>query len=152
VSEEDFEPRLFESDEAIRSLGERFCACRLDKSEWTHEAHLATSLWIVVERADIAPESDLPDMIRRYNESVGGVNDETQGYHETITQTYLAGIRSFLASKNAEGRLVELVNALLQSPEGRRDWPLRFYSKGRLFSPEARLAFLEPDLVPLPLR
>jgi hypothetical protein len=79
------EPRLFRDDEAIRSVGERMLACALPKSEWTHEAHLATTLWLVTERPDIRPEHDLPGLIRRYNESVGGVNDDNQGYHETIT-------------------------------------------------------------------
>jgi hypothetical protein len=46
--------------------------------------------------------------------------------------------------------LAELVNALLQSPIGRRDWPLRFYSSERLFSVEARREFVPPDLMPLP--
>jgi hypothetical protein len=29
---------------------------------------------------------------------------------------------------------------------GRRDWPLRFYSRERLFSVEARRGHVEPDL------
>ena len=33
---------------------------------------------------------------------------------------------------------------------GRRDWPLRFYSRERLFSVAARRGFVEPDLAPLP--
>ncbi len=82
----DHRPRLFADDATIRSIGERMIACRLPKPEWTHEAHLSTCAWIIIERADITPERDLPILIRRYNESVGGVNDETQGYHETITQ------------------------------------------------------------------
>jgi len=43
-----------------------------------------------------------------------------------------------------------LVNALLRSPIGRRDWPLRFYSAERLFSVEARRDFVDPNLAPLP--
>jgi hypothetical protein len=39
---------------------------------------------------------------------------------------------------------------LLLSPMGRRDWPLRFYSRVRLFSVEARRAFVEPDIAALP--
>ena len=45
---------------------------------------------------------------------------------------------------------VEKVNGLLLAEEGRRDWPLRFYSAERLFSVEARRGYLEPDLAPLP--
>ena len=46
--------------------------------------------------------------------------------------------------------LVERVNALLTEPEGARDWPLRFYSRERLFSVEARRAVILPDLAALP--
>jgi hypothetical protein len=51
---------------------------------------------------------------------------------------------------DAAAPLHRLANALLSSPMGRRDWPLRFYSNERLFSVEARLGFVEPDLSALP--
>lgn len=142
----DHEPRLFADDETIRSIGERMLACTLPKTEWTHEAHLSTCAWLVLERPDIVPERDLPHLIRRYNESVGGVNDATQGYHETITQVSIHAVRAALARSAGRG-LAERVNALLLADEGRRDWPLRFYSRERLFSSEARLGWMEPDLV-----
>jgi hypothetical protein len=41
--------------------------------------------------------------------------------------------------------LYEAVNALLLSAQGRRDLPLRFYSKELLFSVPARRDFVEPD-------
>jgi hypothetical protein len=148
---EDHEPRLFESDAAVRHIGEGLLARSLARAEWTHEAHLAASLWLIVERPDILPERDLPDIIRRFNESVGGVNDATQGYHETITMCFLRAIRFLLARTAPDLPLAGKVNALLRAPEGRRDWPLRFYSRERLFSVEARLAWCEPDIAPLPL-
>lgn len=141
----DHEPRLFADDDAIRRVGEGMLACALPKAEWTHEAHIATCAWLVLERPDIVPERDLPDLIRRYNESVGGVNDATQGYHETITQVYIRAVRSALARIEGEA-LADRINALLCAPEGRRDWPLRFYSRELLFSKAARLGWVEPDL------
>ncbi len=120
-------------------------ACTLPRPEWTHEAHLAACAWLILERPDILPERDLPHLIRRYNESVGGVNDDTQGYHETITQVSIRAVRAALARSEGRG-LTDRVNALLQAEEGRRDWPLRFYSPERLFSKEARLGWVEPDL------
>lgn len=139
------EPRLWPNDDAIRRVGEGFLACTVPKPEWTHEAHIATTSWIILERPDILPERDLPDLIRRYNVSVGGVNDEKEGYHETITQVSIQAVRSALARSEGRG-LCERVNALLLAPEGRRDWPLRFYSAELLFSKEARLGWVEPDL------
>jgi hypothetical protein len=143
----DHSPRLFADDAAIRRVGEGLLDRTLPRAEWTHEAHLAACAWLILERPDIVPERDLPAIIRAYNESVGGVNDETQGYHETITQVSIRAVRCFLA-RTEGGSLVERVNALLLAPEGRRDWPLRFYSPERLFSKEARLGWVQPDLGP----
>ena len=92
----------------------------------------------------------MPGIIRRFNESVGGVNSDSEGYHETITRVFLHGVRLFLAEANPAEPLHELVNELLLSPMGRRDWPLRFYSRERLFSVAARRDFVMPDIAALP--
>jgi hypothetical protein len=105
---------------------------------------------LLLRRPDIDVDHDLPGLIRRYNESVGGVNTDTEGYHETITRVFVAGVRLFLSEADLSDPLHELVNMLLLSPMGRRDWPLRFYTPGRLFSIEARRAFVEPDIAALP--
>ncbi|HEX8216470.1 MAG TPA: hypothetical protein VF577_03305 [Allosphingosinicella sp.] len=139
------EPRLFRDDAAIRRIGEGLLARTLPRPDWTHEAHLAATAWLILERPDIVPERDLPAIIRSYHESVGGVSDENQGYHETITQVSICGVRRGLARVEGRG-LADRVNALLLAEEGRRDWPLRFYSAERLFSKEARLGWVEPDL------
>ena len=143
-----YEPRLWPHDDAIRSVGTRFLARTLPKPEWTHEAHISTTSWLLLERPDILPERDLPDLIRRYNESVGGVNSDSEGYHETITQVFIRTLRRVLAEGGGEG-LANRVNAVLLAPAGRRDWPLRFYSRELLFSKAARLGWVEPDLGPL---
>ena len=100
----------------------------------------------MTERRDIDAPRDLPDIIRRYNASVGGVNDDTQGYHETITQLYIAAVRVWLAANPAKGTLSDTVNAALASPIGARDWPLTLYSRDRLFSVAARRGLVMPDL------
>jgi hypothetical protein len=150
----EYRPRFFHSDAEIEHIGEGLLACTLPKSEWTHEAHLAATTWLLKRRPDIAIDAELPGIIRRYNESVGGVNDDTQGYHETITRTFLHGVRLFLGtvpSGTVPGPPVhELINELLLTPMGRRDWPLRFYSPALLFSVEARRHFVPPDLAALP--
>jgi hypothetical protein len=147
---ETHEPRLFADDAAVRHVGEGMMARTLPKAEWTHEAHLGTCAWILLERPDLVPERDLPDLIRAYNVSVGGVNDESQGYHETITQAFVRGVRLSLAASEGQSGLADRVNALLRSPQGQRDWPLGFYGRERLLSVEARMGWIEPDLAPLP--
>jgi len=145
----DYEPRLFECDSDIRALGEGLLACVLPREAWTHEAHLGACLWLLTERPDIDVDVEIAGLIRRFNESVGGVNDDRQGYHDSITRAYVAGMRLFLAGTKVKG-LAERANALLLSDMGRRDWPLRFYSRELLFSVAARRGFVEPDLAPLP--
>ena len=78
------------------------------------------------------------------------MNSDSEGYHETITRVFLHGVRLFLEQADRSEPLHELVNELLLSPMGARDWPLRFYSPERLFSVEARRRFVEPDLRALP--
>ena len=145
----DYEPRLFTTDAEIEHLGEGLLACTLERPEWTHEAHLASCLYLLTRRPDVDVDSQIAGIISRFNESVGGVNDETQGYHDTITHAYVAGVRLFLRQTGEEG-LKERVNALLGSPVGRREWPLGFYSRELLFSVPARMGFAPPDRAPLP--
>ena len=146
----EFRPRFFTTDAEIEHLGEGLLACTLSKEEWTHEAHLAATTYLLLRRPDIDLDKELPGIIRRFNESVGGVNSDSEGYHETITRAFLRAVRLFLAEADAKAPLHELVNELLLSPMGRRDWPLRFYSAERLFSVEARRHFVPPDLAALP--
>jgi len=146
----EYRPRLFKSDAEIEHIGEGLLARTLPRAEWTHEAHLAATTYLLTRRPDIAIDKELPGIIRRYNESVGGVNDDTQGYHETITRVFLHGVRLFLAEADPGDPLHELIDELLLSPMGRRDWPLRFYSAERLFSVDARRRFVPPDVAALP--
>jgi hypothetical protein len=145
----EYRPRPFERDSDIRALGEGLLACALPREAWTHEAHLGACLWLLTERPDIDVDAGIATIIRRFNESVGGVNDDTQGYHDSITRAYVAGVRLFLSGTGETG-LAARVNALLLSDMGQRDWPLRFYSRSLLFSVPARRRFVEPDLAPLP--
>jgi len=145
-----YSPRLFHSDAEVAHIGEGLVARTLPREEWTHEAHLAATTYLLLQRPDIDLDAELPGLIRRYNESVGGVNSDSEGYHETITRLFLHGVRLFLSGSDVAEPLYALVNELLLSPIGRRDWPLGFYSPARLFSVEARKHFIEPDIGALP--
>jgi hypothetical protein len=146
----EFAPRLFRSDAEIERIGEGLLARTQPRDDWTHEAHLAATTYLLLKRPDIDLDAQLPDIIRKYNESVGGVNSDSEGYHETITRTFLRGVRLFLAEADLHEPLHELVNELLLSPMGRRDWPLRFYTPQRLFSVEARRDWVRPDIASIP--
>ena len=146
----EFAVRRFLTDAAISRVGEGLIACTLPREEWTHEAHLAATAYLVLQRPEIDLETELRHLISRYNESVGGTNSDSEGYHETITRAYLRGVRWFLAGTDTKRPLHLVVSDLLSSPVGSRDWPLRFWSRDRLMSSAARLGYVEPDLGPLP--
>ena len=137
--------RFFADDEAIRRVGEGLLARTLPKSEWTHEAHIAAILWLIRDRPDIDVDADIAGIISNYNVATGVVNDASHGYHETITCCYLDAARK-VSARLVGLSLADTVNQLLSAPEGRRDWPLRIYSRERLMSVAARRAYLPPDL------
>src|SRR3546814_13846073 len=115
----DFSPRLIERDHDIRALGEGLLACALPREAWTHEAHLAACLWLLTERPDIDVDAEIAGLIRRFNESVGGVNDDSRGYHESITRAFVAGVRLVL-SETAEPGPSRRVHRRPRSGRGRR--------------------------------
>jgi hypothetical protein len=142
--------RHFLTDEAVAHVGEGLLSCTLPKAEWTHEAHLAATSYLLLMRPEIDLDVALPGIIRRYNESVGTPNSDSEGYHYTITRAFLHGIRRFISEADVCRPIHELINELLMCPMGRRDWPLRFWSKERLMSVEARRGWVEPDLGAMP--
>jgi len=91
----------------------------------------------------------LRERIRDYNVATGVANTDSGGYHETITRFYLRVIRAFLDSVDT-ARPIDDIAAQLIAQHGEHDLVLRFYSRARLFTPEARSSWVEPDLLPLP--
>lgn len=146
----DHSPRRFADDAAVRRIGDGLLDRSLPKPDWTHEAHLGACLYLLRDRPEIDVDARIAAIISGYNAAVGGVNDDSQGYHDTITRVFVHGVRLFLRDRAVGEGLAAAVNALLQSPMGTRAWPLRFYSPERLFSVPARRAFVPPDLAPLP--
>jgi phosphoribosylanthranilate isomerase len=121
----------------------------LPKALWTHEAHLRVGLWHVRRFGPRDALDRLRTSIRAYNVSVGGENSDTAGYHETITRFYVIRISDFLSHAKQSATDDVLADELLQR-EHDRELPLRFWSRARLFSRDARREWVAPDLAPLP--
>ena len=141
---------VYTSESEIIRIGEGFAACSLPRSEWTHAAHFAAALWLLRTRPELDAAAVLPGMIRAYNDSVGRVNDDSGGYHETITQASLRALKGVLDANPPGMPLFQIVNALMASGLGNPNWLLEYWSRERLMSVEARRQWLEPDLKPLP--
>lgn len=119
--------------------------CTLPESEWTNAAHYAGAAALLEEVGLAAAEAQMPGYIRRFNESVGGVNSDMEGYHHTITIFLLKRIDKFLKPMTSAS-LEEKVVALLSSPLVEKTYMLGFYSKDLLFSVKARRDWVAPDL------
>jgi hypothetical protein len=142
-------PLPFTSDDELAAIAHGVMDLSLPKPRWTHRAHFAAALWLLARRPDLDVPRIMPGLIRAYNESTGVANTDTGGYHETITQASLRAAAAFLAAHPGEP-LFAVCNALMESPFGNSDWPLAYWTKARLFSVEARRAWVEPDIGPLP--
>ncbi len=143
-------PHGLQSDADIERVVLGMLDCSLPKQDWTHAAHFAATLWLLRHRPEIDLQAQMPLFIQSYNASVGGVNSDTEGYHESITQASLRAARAFLEHCPPTQPLHEVLERLTDSPLGRSDWLLDYWSKSRLFSVEARRSWVEPDLRPLP--
>ncbi|MAN46603.1 MAG: hypothetical protein GYB49_11155 [Alphaproteobacteria bacterium] len=139
----------FETDADIAALIAAFRARTLPKEKWTHAAHWAAALSLVAED-EAAAFHDMPGMIRAYNESVGGRNTDTEGYHETITLASLRAVAHALSGVPKGTPLHVILSDLLAGPCGKPDWILAYWSRENLFSPEARREWTAPDLQALP--
>jgi hypothetical protein len=139
----------FYSDDELEVIGKGLADRTLPKARWTHAAHFAATLWWLRCRPEVDLSTLMPGMIRAYNESIGGENTDTRGYHETITQASIRAARAFLM-ETREQALYETCNALLRSGLGEPQWLLEYWTRERLFSVEARRRWVEPDLRELP--
>jgi adenylate kinase family enzyme len=135
----------------LDDLGARFAACAIPAKEWTHAAHLTVGLWHVDRYGAEHALARLRDGIRALNESHGGVNSETHGYHETITAVYVQLLAQYLEASAVDMPLGMRALQLLASPLAAKDVLFRFYSRERLMSTAARVGWLDADCRPVNL-
>jgi hypothetical protein len=141
--------RPFGSDPEAEDLVRAFRDCVLPKPAWTHRAHLTAALWYLDQHDGPGALEAMRAAIRRFNDSVGTANTATNGYHETITVLYLRVVAAWRRELGPGLGLAERANRLYLEL-GDRDLPLRYYSRERLMSVEARARWVEPDKEPLP--
>ena len=120
----------------VQSTYRRFCQRTLPPEAWTHEAHLAVCWSDLQQRTPSASLVFLRDAIPAFNQSIGIVNSESSGYHETLTCYYVAAIAA---------RAAISFDQVLAWPEAGRDAPGRYWTTERLFSAEARRRWVDPD-------
>ena len=133
----------------VDDLVARFVACSIPAAEWTHEAHLIVGLWHVDRYGPDEALVRLRSGICRLNESHGGVNSATNGYHETITAAYVQLFALYFGGCPKDLRLEDRIDRFLDSPLAAKRALGAFYTTERLMSMTARAGWVEPDVTPL---
>jgi hypothetical protein len=139
---------VYESTEDLQLLIQEFESLTLPLKNWTHIEHLAVGLWYTYKNISENVSDIVKNNIIKYNDAVGIPNTNSTGYHETLTRFWLLFISEFLKiNKNIS--IIKLFKSLIYADISTKDFPLLFYSKGILFSSDARLDWKLPDLRPI---
>jgi hypothetical protein len=112
-------------------------------ADFNHVAHVRVA-WVYLREAASVEDAlaRMREAIRRFAAAAGASNK----YHETITVLWMR----LLEDVRARGASGELADVLRAHPDlADKDLPLQYYSRERLFSDEARAAWVEPDRLPL---
>ena len=140
-------PRFSSTDE-LRSLVVAFEACTLTHAEWTHAAHVSVATWYVLWYGRDAATDRMRSGIQRLNGVHGVPTTPTRGYHETLTRFYVWLVANELRARPVDASIAEITNGVVEACDD-RTIPLKYYSRDRLMSWEARTTWVEPDLRPL---
>ena len=129
----------------IDAFLEAFEGCTLPKERWTHGAHLLTGACYVHGLGREAALERMRVCVRRYNESVGGKNTETSGYHETITAMWIRLLDGLLRESPAMERAA-FARLAVERFVGEKDIFRRYYDFDVVGSVEARREWVAPTL------
>ena len=132
-----------------RKLVEQFENGTYLAASWTHQSHVVMALWYLFHYPLVEARSRIKEGIKGYNLAQGGVNSDTEGYHETITEFYIQVLVRFLERKGPID-FDKVMKALKHEPCMSSSFPFAYYSKDRLMSVRARKSWVEPDLQAIP--
>ena len=132
-----------ESDRAFRDA---FEACTIAPAEFSHEAHVRLA-YVYCAEADVEGAIDrMRAALLKFIEHNGIPRTK---YHETLTRAWVLAVRHFMDKGSSASAAEFIANnpELLDSKI-----MLTHYSASVLFSADARAAWVEPDLDPIPGR
>jgi hypothetical protein len=136
------------SESEIDAFLAAFEGCTLPKERWTHGAHLLTGACYVHGLGREAALEKMRVCVRRYNESVGGKNTDTSGYHETITVMWIRLLDGLRCEVGPMGR-AEFARLAVERFVGEKDVFRRYYDFDVVGSVEARREWVAPNLMGL---
>ncbi len=134
----------------IHRLRRGFDSHTLPGTEFNHAAHIAVGAMYVSELGPEAALAHLQQAIPPYNESQGGQNTDTSGYHETLTRFWVERLAEFVAALPPELPPAERSLAAVEAFGARSKLHEQYYSFDVVNSLEARKGWIAPDKHPGP--
>lgn len=134
---------LSKTDQAFQRLVE---SCEFPVSEFDHKAHIRLAYVYLAEN----PVDQSVHLMRHTLTALlehAGI-DPSRKYHETLTEAWILAVNHFMNNANTTQSANEFIEAntvMLDS-----SIMMTHYSAEVLFSDEARKAFVEPNLAPIP--
>ena len=135
---------------AHEALVAAFQAGTLPWSGWRHPQHLAVTTWYLRRYTPDRALAELRPAIQAFNKAHGVETTLERGYHETLTRLWLALVAEVVARYPADVP-IRTVLAGVMTALGDKSLPFEYYTRERLMSWDARLAWVEPDRRGLPV-
>ena len=134
------------SENEIEHIFSAFKNLTLPKPEWTHKAQIVVAACFLLDHSLKEAVPLIRVGIKEYNVASGGVNNDVDGYHETITMFWIIKINEFMQISDSAITRTQLINDLLNHDFIQRDFPFDYYSDGLICSALARLNWVIPNL------
>jgi len=135
----------YTDDKEIETLVASFEDASMARGVWKHAEHLVVALYYVNKYDDIekATKRMRKGLFNLLTEGFKVDLMKEMPYHETLTVFWMRAVDEF--SRSVHGSPMHgKANRLIEKFD--KDYPLRFYSRGFLFSDDARRRYVEPDL------
>ena len=130
----------------IVALVRAFETGTLTRAEWRHRQHLTVALWYLLHHDFDAALALMRANILHFLETIGVDLTREMPYHETLTVFWLRRVGTECrAAEPHELTLVALFNRVIENCAD-KDLSLHHYTRERLFSDEARVRYIMPDL------
>ena len=131
----------YNSELELQAIVRGFESCTTAETDFPHRSHLVVATWYL-------NDATVPEALGKMRASILRFLEHYRiegKYNETITLFWIIIIERLLRGLDAQLSLLERTNAVVESLNDPR-LMFEYYSKERLWSPEAMREWVEPDL------
>ena len=132
----------YQSEDEIEAVVHGFESCTTPDSGFTHRAHVTVAVWYL-------SRGTTSESLQQMRASIFCFLDHhhvgREKYNETLTLFWIKLVRQHLDEVDPKCSLLDATNALIDSL-GESKVVFDYYTRERLWSSEARQAWVDPDL------